>query len=95
MTAIGDQRERHGQERRQQVEELVDVRRDQVFLGEQLDDVGQRLQQAVRADAVRAEAQLDVREHLALDPLQVGAAWSAGRTRPAPALIRLMMIEVH
>ena len=67
-----DQRDRDGEERRQQIEELVDVRRDEAFFGEQLDDVGERLQQAVRTDAIRAQAQLDVREHLALDPLQIG-----------------------
>ena len=72
ITEIEMQRQGDGQERRQQVEQLVDVRRNQVFLGDQLDDVGQRLQQAVRAHAVGAEAHLDVRDHLALHPLQVG-----------------------
>ena len=67
-----DQREHHRDERRQEVEDLVHVRRHHVFLGDQLDDVGQRLQQAVRTHAARSDAQLDVRDHLALDPLQVG-----------------------
>ena len=67
-----NQRDRDRQERRQQIEELVDVRRNQVFLGDQLDDVGQRLQQPVRSHRARPDAHLDVRDHLALDPLQVG-----------------------
>ena len=51
-----DQREHHGDERRQEIENFVDVRRNHVFLGDQLDDVGQRLQQAVRSHAARADA---------------------------------------
>ena len=66
-----DQRQRHRQEGRHQVEELVDVRGDQAFLGNQLHHVGQRLQQSVRAHAVRSHAKLDMRDHLALDPLQI------------------------
>ena len=66
------QRHGDGEKRRQQVEELVDVRRNQVFFGDQLDDVGQRLQQPVRADARRAQAHLDVGDHFALHPLQIG-----------------------
>ena len=50
---------------------LVHVRRNQVFFGDQLDHVGQRLQQAVRSHAIRAGTHLDVRDHLALHPLQV------------------------
>jgi hypothetical protein len=61
-----------GEERRQQIEKLVDVRRHHAFLGDQLDDVGQRLQQSVRTHARRAHAHLHVRDHLALHPLQIG-----------------------
>ncbi len=67
----GNQRHEHREERRQQVEELVDVRRHHVFLGDQLDDVGKRLQQAVRTHAIRAHAHLHVRDHFALHPLQI------------------------
>ena len=66
-----NQRQHHGHKRRQQIEELVDVRREHAFLGDQLHHVGQRLQQSVRSHAIRTHAQLDVRDHFALDPLQV------------------------
>ena len=66
-----NQRHGDGEERREQVEELVDVGRHQVFLGDQLDHVGQRLQQPVRADARGPDAHLDVRDDLAFHPLQI------------------------
>ena len=66
-----DQRNSDGEKRRQQIEERVDVGRNEAFFGEQLDNVRQRLQEPMRADAVRAQAQLDVRQNLALDPLQI------------------------
>ena len=67
-----DQREQHRDKRRQEIEDLIDMRRQHVFLGKQLDDVGQRLQQSVRTNAPRTDAKLDVRDDLALDPLQIG-----------------------
>ena len=72
MIGDGNQRHEHGEERREQIEEFVDVGREHAFLGDQLDDVGQRLQQAMRTDARRAHAHLHVRDHLALHPLQIG-----------------------
>ena len=51
-------------------EETVGVRRDVVFLGEQLDAVGNGLQKSVPADAHGAEALLDVAGDLALHPGQ-------------------------
>ena len=66
------------------------MRRHQVFLGDQLDDVGQRLQQSVRAHAVRPRAHLNVRDHLALHPLQVGQRGHEDKRRRAPILMRLM-----
>ena len=79
-----DQRDGDRKEWRQQVEERVDVRRDEAFLREQLDDVGERLQQPMRPDAIRAEAKLDVREHLALDPLQIRQRGHEHGMRPDP-----------
>ena len=40
---------------------------DDVFLQHQLERIGERLQQAVRADAHGAEAHLEIGEHFALD----------------------------
>src|ERR1035437_6282540 len=48
------------------------MRREHVFLGQQLDDVGQRLEQSVRSNAPGSDAELDMREYFALDPLNVG-----------------------
>ena len=67
----GNQREQHRDKWRQKPEHFVHVGRHHVFLGDQLDDVGQRLQQSVRTHAPRSDAQLDVSQHLALQPLQV------------------------
>ena len=47
---------------------MLTLRRDDAFLGHQLDEVRQRLQQSVRTHAVRSGTQLNVRQHLALDP---------------------------
>jgi hypothetical protein len=47
------------------------VRRKHAFLRDQLNDIGERLQQAMRTDARRPHAHLHVRDHFALDPLQV------------------------
>ena len=44
------------------------VGRDDVFLHQQLDAVGEPLQDALRPDAVRPDARLDARPHAALDP---------------------------
>ena len=44
----------------------IDVRRAELLLGQQLDDVRQRLQRAVRPDAVGAVAALEAPEQLAL-----------------------------
>ena len=67
------------------------MRRQHVFLGEQLDDVGQRLQQSVRTHAARTDAQLDVRDHLALDPLQVGERRQQNERDHEQLLMRLRM----
>ena len=47
--------------------EPTDVRGPELLLAQQLDDVGQRLQQPERADAVGAVAALEAAEQLALD----------------------------
>src|SRR5579872_2661115 len=67
----GDEREKHGDKRRKKIEDLVDMRWQHVLFGEQLDDVRQRLKQSMRADPSWPDAQLDMRNNLALDPLQV------------------------
>ena len=46
--------------------------RNQVFLQHQLHAVGDRLQQAVRPDAVRADARLQARRELPLEQRDVG-----------------------
>jgi len=45
--------------------------RDQIFFGQQLDDIGQRLEQTVGSHARGAHPQLDVSNDFALHPLQV------------------------
>ncbi len=65
----GHRRERR-QARREHVEETVRVRRDQVFLHEELDDVGQRLEETERADAVGARPVLDQAGSAPLHPLE-------------------------
>ena len=72
ITEIAIRAKKTGDHRGEAIENEVDVRRDEPFLRDELDDVRQRLQQAVRTDAIGAHAQLDVRDHFAFDPLQVG-----------------------
>ena len=59
----------HHDERRDPEDERVGLGRHDVFLDQQLERVGDRLQQAVRADAHRAQANLHVRQNLALQPV--------------------------
>ncbi len=77
----GDQHREDGQERRQEVQELVGARGHHVFLGEQLERVGdERVDEpeierhhAEDVGAVGADAVLDERAALALDPQEDGA----------------------
>ena len=62
----GDQRQDEGDHRRQDEHDPVGAGRDDGFLEQQLEAVGDRLQQAERADHVRALAQLHGRDDLAL-----------------------------
>ena len=55
-----------------QVDQPVGVARDQVFLGDQLDRVGDRLEQAQRPDPVGPDPVLKPRGHLPLEPDHVG-----------------------
>ena len=59
-------------DRRQVVDRCVGRRRHDVFLHHQLHRVGDRLEQAVRADAVRTDARLHPRGELALEQRDVG-----------------------
>ena len=59
---------RRRDDRRDREEERVGGLRPQLLLEQQLDDVGERLQRALGADAVRADAVLDVGADLALQP---------------------------
>ena len=52
---------------RERKEQRVGRRRPELLLEQQLDDVGQRLEQALRADQVRAEPLLQDRRDLPLD----------------------------
>ena len=72
MIEMEIKRQRDRDERREQIEEPVDVGRQQIFFGQELEDVGQRLHQAVRTDTQRAGAGLNMRQNFSLDPLQVG-----------------------
>ena len=58
---------------------LVGIGGDDVFLEQQLERVGDGLQQAVRADAHGPEAHLEIGQHLALDQHDV-----AGHQREQP-----------
>ena len=51
---------------------LIGVARNEVFLGDQLDRVGDRLQQAQRPDPVGPDPVLEPGGHLALEPDHVG-----------------------
>ncbi len=57
----------HRNQRRGPEKHLVRVLRDDVFLYQQLDSIGDRLQKAVRPYAHGAQARLHIRHHLALD----------------------------
>ncbi len=59
-------RRRRDHDRRDEMDDLVGAKRDDVFLDEQLDAVGQRLEKPERADAVRSVAVLDARENFPL-----------------------------
>ena len=81
----GDQRQDEGQHRREEEQQPVRAGRDDRLLDQHLERVGERLQQAERTDHVRALAQLDRRQHLALGIGQVGDARSAAAPgSPAP-----------
>ena len=75
------QRGRQRHDRRDQEQALARAGRDDDFLEQQLHPVGDRLQQAERPDAVRADAHLHLADHLAL-----GAA--SGRRRRSSAAAR-------
>ena len=64
--------QRQGQKRRQRIDETVRARGRHVLFEQELQAVGQRLQQSVRADAVGSHAALDVRRYFALEPDDVG-----------------------
>ena len=67
-----DQREHHGDEGGEEVEEFVDVGWEHVLFGEELDHVGERLEESMGSDAAGSDAELDVGEDFSLDPLDVG-----------------------
>ncbi len=69
----GNGREAEGQrqERREEVNKAVGGRGRGVFLEKKLEAVGERLEEAVRAHAVRAPARLNVRDDLALKPGEI------------------------
>ena len=66
------QRRGKGQHRREQEQVTAGVGRNNDFLEQQLDGIGQRLQPALGADAVGAEAHLHIADDLALGVGQVG-----------------------
>ena len=70
----GDDQKRRDdhQHRRGQVNQAVGIPRDQVFLGDQLDRVGDRLEQAQRPNPVGPDPVLEPRGHLPLEPDHVG-----------------------
>ena len=70
----GGQRRHDGHDRAEEEQALVGRRREDDFLEQQLDRVGDRLQQAERADAVGAGADLRPADRLALPQRQVGDA---------------------
>ncbi len=67
----GSERERQRHERREKVRELVHAGGRRIFLQKKFGAIGERLQQAVRPDAVRTPARLDVRHNLALEPREI------------------------
>ena len=68
----GRQRQHRGHQRRQQEHALVGAGRDQRLLEHELQQVGERLQQAERPHHVGAAAQLHRRPHLAVHQQQEG-----------------------
>ena len=69
-----DQRRDHRDDRGQEEDQLVGLVRDQLFLEDQLDPVGHRLQQAPRAGPVGPDAHLDAGQDSPLVEGQVGEA---------------------
>ena len=67
----GGQRRHDGHDRAEEEQALVRHRREDDFLDQQLERVGDRLQQAHRADAVRARADLGPADGLAFPQRQV------------------------
>ncbi len=65
------ERERQREKRRESINETIRSGRRHVFLKKEFQAVGQRLEQSVRADAVRPPARLDARDDFALEPGQV------------------------
>jgi hypothetical protein len=64
----GQERRGHRDDRRQDEDQLVGRRRDDVLLQRQLDAVGEALQQALRPDPVRSDPVLHPGDHPALPP---------------------------
>ena len=65
------ERRERGEERGEDVEDVDRRGREEALLADQLDQVGDRLQQAVRAGPVRAVAELHPPHHLALGEREV------------------------
>ena len=70
--AEGEQGREGGEGRRDDVGDHLDLAREERLLADELDQVGDRLQQAERPGAVRADAELHAPEQLALDQRRVG-----------------------
>src|SRR5262249_12365267 len=66
------ERKRKSEERRKVVDKTVDARGGRIFFKQELKAVGGGLQKAVRADAVRSPARLDMRDDFAFEPCEVG-----------------------
>jgi hypothetical protein len=66
------QRRHDDDDRCQEEQALVRLRRCDDFLGQQLEGIGDRLQQAERADAVRADANVHPADQLALPVGEIG-----------------------
>ena len=71
ITAERGERRERGDDRRDDVRQVARGGREERLLADQLDQVGDRLQEAERAGAVRAVALLQAAEHLAFEPRQV------------------------
>jgi hypothetical protein len=68
----GGKRQRHGDERREKEDHLVGRRRDHRLLEDELQEVGEGLEETPGADDVRAAAQLHGRPDLAVGQKHVG-----------------------